>query len=112
MSERANGNASILYCHCRYTKVLPAEVKGAVLERLSASGKPFEAVADLCELSARRDDSLGRLCANGPMVIAACYPRVVLELLRQGGATRGGEDVTVLNMREQDADEVCGALEV
>jgi hypothetical protein len=47
----------ILYCHCAYAQVVPKEVKEAVLRRLSESGVAFEAVADLCELSARQDPS-------------------------------------------------------
>ena len=49
---------AILYCHCRYAQVVPPEVKSEVLERLCASGLPFEAVPDLCELSARRVGAL------------------------------------------------------
>lgn len=103
----------IVYCHCRYTNVLPKDVKAEVLSRLAASGKPFEAVADLCELSARRDEGLKRLLADeGRVVVAACFPRVVLELFRQGDAPVGRADLTILNMRAQGSDEICEALEV
>ena len=45
----------ILYCHCAYAKVVPEETKEQVLEQLADSGVAFEAVADLCEMSARKD---------------------------------------------------------
>ncbi len=105
-------SARILYCHCRYTNILPKDVKGEVLARLAASGKPFEAVADLCELSARKDESLTRLANENHRVVVACYPRVVRELFRQGGAPLAADEVTIVNMREQDAGEICEALEV
>ena len=37
----------ILYCHCAYAQVVPAETKAAVLDQLSTSGISFEAVPDL-----------------------------------------------------------------
>ena len=112
MSEAQTNPTRVLYCHCRYTNVLPKDVKAEVLSRLSAAGRPFKAVADLCELSARKDDSLKRLAADGQSVIAACYPRVVRELFRQGGAPIEKDGATILNMRTQSAGEICEALEV
>lgn len=55
--------APILYCHCAYAQVVPPEVKTAVLEALSASGVSFEAVPDLCEMSARRDPGLAQIAS-------------------------------------------------
>ena len=40
-------DGKLLYCHCAYAKVVPADVKQEVLRRLDASGRPFEAVPDL-----------------------------------------------------------------
>ena len=48
----------ILYCHCAFARVVPAEVRNDVLARLAASAVEFEAVPDLCEMSARRDPRL------------------------------------------------------
>ena len=53
----------ILYCHCAYAQVVPKEVKEEVLRQLSASGVAFDAVPDLCEMSAKGDPSLARLAA-------------------------------------------------
>ena len=102
----------ILYCHCSYAKVVPDEVKADVLKRLCASGAAFDAVADLCEMSARRDPSLKRLAEAGAVKIAACYPRAVKWLFHAAGAPLPKEGVEVLNMREQSADDVMKALAV
>lgn len=99
----------ILYCHCQYAQVVPKEVKEAVLRKLCESGVAFEAVADLCEMSARRDPALQRLAAEGTVKIAACFPRAVKWLFHQAGASLPIETVEVLNMRVQSAEEVCAA---
>ena len=101
---------AILYCHCRYAQVVPPEVKAEVLERLCASGLPFEAVPDLCELSARRDPALQRLAASGPVKIAACFPRAVKWLFAGAGAPLPADATEVLNMRVQPAAEVVDGL--
>jgi len=100
----------ILYCHCAYAQVVPKEVKDAVLKKLCGSGAAFDAVADLCEMSARRDPSLRRLAEGGAVKIAACYPRAVKWLFHACKADLAADATEVLNMRVQSADEVCEAL--
>lgn len=100
----------LLYCRCAYTAVLPQEVKDGVLDELSGSGCAFDAVADLCEMAARRDPALARLAASGSAVrIAACYPRAVRALFAAAGAPLA-EDAVVLNMRELSTPEVVAGL--
>ena len=101
---------SILYCHCQYAQVVPKDVKDAVLRKLCESGVAFEAVADLCEMAARRDPALGRLAAGGAVKIAACFPRAVKGLFHQAGADLPLDGAEVLNMRVQSAEEVIAAL--
>jgi hypothetical protein len=101
---------SILYCHCQYAQVVPRELKEAVLKELCESGVAFEAVADLCELAARRDPAMQRLAGGGAVKIAACFPRAVKWLFHQGGAPLPRGAAEVLNMRVQSAGEVCAAL--
>jgi hypothetical protein len=101
---------AVLYCHCQYAQVVPAEVKQSVLRQLCAANIPFEAVPDLCELSARRDPALQRLAATGAVKIAACYPRAVKWLFAAANAPLPAEATEVLNMRTQPADEVAAAL--
>ena len=100
----------ILYCHCAYAQVVPREVKEAVLKKLSESGVAFDAVADLCELSARRDPALQRLAEGGAVKIAACYPRAVKWLFAAAGAALPLDSAEVLNMRVESAEEVATNL--
>ena len=108
----------VLYCHCAYAKVVPADVKRDVLEKLSASGIAFEAVPDLCEMSAKKDPALKRLgmapeagdSGPGKLKIAACYPRAVRWLFHAAGAPLAEDGFEVHNMREQSADEIVEAL--
>jgi hypothetical protein len=110
MSQSPAGAPAILYCHCQYAQVVPPEVKAAVLKQLCASNLPFEAVPDLCELSARRDPSLKRLAAAGPVKIAACFPRAVKWLFAAANAPLPLGATEVVNMRNQTAAEVIAAL--
>ena len=101
---------SILYCHSQYARVIPDDVKQAVLRRLCESGLPFEAVADLCELSARRDPALARLAAAGPVKIAACFPRAVKWLFASAKAPLRIDSAEVVNLRTLTAEDACSAL--
>lgn len=100
----------LVYCRCAYAQVVPKEVKDAVLERLAGAGVSFEAVADLCEMSARRDPRLQELAASGDLRIAACYPRAVKWLFAAAGAPLPAEGVEVRNMRVEPAEAVTAAL--
>ena len=100
----------ILFCNCTYAQVVPKEVKQAVLKKLCESGVAFDAVADLCEMSARQDPALKRLADGGPVKIAACYPRAVKWLFHAAKAPLPIEASEILNMRVQSADEVANAL--
>ncbi len=101
----------ILFCHCNYAKVVAPEVKARVLQQLCASGQTFEAVADLCEMSARRDPALNRLTeGDAPVKVAACYPRAVKWLFGSCKAPLDGERTQVVNMRELSAEDATKAL--
>lgn len=101
---------NVLYCRCAYAKVVPQDVKDRVLERLCASGVAFDSVADLCEMSARRDPALKKIAEAGDVKIAACYDRAVRGLFEAAGVPLTHEGVTVLNMRTMSGDEVADAL--
>jgi hypothetical protein len=100
----------ILYCHCAYAKVVPVETKTAVLKELCDSGAPFDAVADLCAMSARKDPELAKLALTGHAKIAACYPRAVRWLFHAAQSPLPKEGVEILNMREQKAEDVVRSL--
>lgn len=102
--------ARLLFCNCTYAQVVPKEVKEAVLRNLCETGRPFDAVADLCEMSARHDPALKRLAAGGAVKIAACYPRAVKWLFAAAGAPLPEKGAEVLNMRVQTAADVTNAM--
>lgn len=99
----------VLYCHCAYARVVPEAVKEEVLRGLAASGIAFDAVPDLCELSAKNDPALKQLADADNLRIAACYPRAVKWLFNGAGVTLP-ESARVLNMRVESADQVLGGL--
>lgn len=102
----------ILYCHCAYAQVVPKATKDAVLAGLTAAGVGFDAVPDLCELSAAKDPLLADLAGGtGPVRIAACYPRAVKWLFHAAGVTLT-DRVEVLNMRTDEPAEVLVQLGV
>ena len=100
----------ILYCRCAYAKVIAPDVKDEVLQRLARSGAIFEAVPDLCEMSARRDPALKRLAAEDGIRIAACYPRAVKWLFSAAQAPLTKDTVEILNMRVDSAGTVVERL--
>ncbi len=108
MTSAASGGATprLVYCHCAYAKVIPGEVRDEVLARLSRSGQAFDAVADLCEMSARRDPALRRLAAAAPARIIACFPRAVMGLFEAADVPVEAERIDVLNMRTQSAKTI------
>ena len=99
----------ILYCHCAFARVVPTEVRNAVLGRLASSNVEFDAVPDLCEMSARRDPRLAELAAAGSLRVAACFPRAVRGLFEAAGAPLS-PSVDILNMRTETADSVADQL--
>ena len=100
----------VLYCNCSYSQVVPAQVKGEVLRELTASGVSFQAVPDLCEMCARRDQALERIAAAADLRIAACFPRTVKWLFDRAGVPLDEERVEVLNMRTERAEAVVAGL--
>jgi hypothetical protein len=100
----------ILYCHCAFAKVVPNEVKTAVLNGLSNAGVEFDAVPDLCEMAARGDERLKEWSEGGPLQIAACYPRAVKWLFASAGAALPESETRVWNMRVESADAVLSGV--
>lgn len=104
--------AKILYCRCAFAQAVPEAAKNAVLEGLCESGVSFESVADLCEMSARKDARLADLLSGEmPVRVAACYPRAVKWLLHHAGSPMPDDGrVSVLNMRDTPAEEIVSSL--
>ncbi|MDP3069130.1 MAG: hypothetical protein Q8N18_02525 [Opitutaceae bacterium] len=110
MSSSPEQPPGILFCNCTYAQIIDPAVKAAVLRQLCDSGQSFEAVADLCEMSARKDPALKRLTAGDSVKIAACYPRAVKWLFASAGAPLNVACTEVLNMRELAAQPVVDRL--
>jgi Pyruvate/2-oxoacid:ferredoxin oxidoreductase delta subunit len=100
----------LLYCHCAYARVVPPAVKADVLAGLTNAGVAFEAVSDLCQMSARQDPRMKELAEGGPVTIAACYPRAVRGLFIQSETPLPDEGVTICNMRTDSAEDVLKAM--
>ncbi len=101
----------VLYCHCAYARVVPNDVKQEVLATLAASDREFEAVPDLCEMSANKDPRLASLVSNEePVQIVACYPRAVKWLFSAAGTPLPETGLEVLNMREQTAETILHSI--
>jgi hypothetical protein len=90
--------------------VVPKEIKEAVLRKLCEAGVAFDAVADLCEMSARQDPALKQLAGDGSIKIAACYPRAVKWLFAAAQAPLPRDRAQVLNMRVQPAQDIVASL--
>ena len=101
---------NLVYCRCTYARVVPRQVKDGVLEALADSGVDFDAVPDLCEMSARKDPRLREIAGGTDVTIAACYPRAVRWLFSSAGAPLDEERVTIRNMREETAEAVAAAM--
>ena len=104
--DTATASPRIVYCRCAYARIVPKEVKDAVLEALAASGADFDAAPDLCEMSARKDPRLEQIAAQGAVKIAACYPRAVRWLFSAAGVKLDPDAVRIFNMREESADAI------
>ncbi len=110
-NEPSDNHPRTLYCRCAYAQTVPQGVKDDVLRRLSDSGRNFEAVSDLCEMSARRDPRLKEIAGCGGQVnIVACYPRAVQWLFHAAESPLPEEGVEVLNMRERSAEDIASQL--
>jgi hypothetical protein len=102
--------ARLLYCHCAYAQAVPKVVKQDVLRALAEAGADFDAVADLCEMSARKDPALANFTGCGDLTVVACYPRAVKWLFSAAGAPLPDDGVRILNMRTQTAEEITAAV--
>lgn len=102
----------VLYCRCAYAQVVPDHVKDEVLKGLCDSETTFETVSDLCEMAARKDPRLSELLKDGPVKIAACYPRAVKWLFHNAEVDfpDNEDEVQVLNMREDAAENILDEL--
>lgn len=98
--------ARILYCHCAFARVVPDDTKNDVLAGLARAQVEFDAVPDLCQMAAARDPRLSELAAEGPLCVAACYPRAVKWLFASAGVNIEEQGAVIHNMRVSSAADV------
>jgi hypothetical protein len=101
----------LLYCRCAYAQVVPQETKDAVLSHLCGGEAAFDSVADLCEMSARRDARLAAIAASGRLKIAACHRRAVKWLFHAAGSPLADDTTEVVNMRVLSASDACARMD-
>lgn len=101
----------ILYCHCAFANVVSRFTKEAVLKKLCEEDIAFDAVADLCEMSARKDPALKKYAdSEVPVQIAACYPRAVKWLFSAAESPLKEGNYEVVNMRELKPEPILEKL--
>jgi NAD-dependent dihydropyrimidine dehydrogenase PreA subunit len=105
-----SGKLLTIYCHCAYCQIVPDNVKAAVLTAIKDADIEFEAVADLCQMSAARDPALKLWAKAESIKIIACYPRAVRWLFHAGGAPLPQGGVEFFNMRVDSAEKIISSL--
>lgn len=85
-------------------------MKSAVLTAIKDANIEFEAVADLCQMSAARDPALKLWAKAESIKIVACYPRAVRWLFHAGGAPLPQSGVEFFNMRVDGAEKIISSL--
>jgi len=104
-------NSRVIYCHCAHARIIPDDVKADVLDSLCESELDWQAVSDLCEMTARRDPALNSLCDGAESVkIAACYPRAIKWLFGAANVPYNPEKTQVCNMRLDSAEDIVHQL--
>ena len=104
-------SSRVLYCHCAFAQAVPRPVKQDVLRALTDRGDDFDAVADLCEMSARKDPALKEFAACEQLTLVACYPRALRWMFSAAGAPLDESRVRVLNMRAATAEQIVAGLD-
>ena len=104
-------SSRVLYCHCAFAQAVPRPVKQDVLRALTDRGDDFDAVADLCEMSARKDPALKEFAACESLTLVACYPRALRWMFSAAGVPLDESKVRVLNMRAATAEQIIAGLD-
>ena len=98
-------NKRFLFCQCAFSAIIPDARKSRIEQALRASGAELVSVPDLCLLAEQHDPQLRELAATPGLTIVACHPRAVRWLFHFGGADLT-PDATLLDQRDQEADEI------
>lgn len=104
------GETLTIYCHCAHYDLVDEQKKAEVLSAIQHSGVEFEAVNDLCRLSAKRDAVLKKWAAAESIRIYACHPRAVKWLFEAGEAPLPAKGVEFFNMRTGKIEDITASL--
>jgi len=89
---------TVLYCNCSFKELITKDRRREARHAVERSAADVVAVADLCQLAARRDPLLAQLAATPNLTICACYPRAIRWLFHAAG-TPLPADVAFVNLR-------------
>lgn len=107
MPEQPN----VIFCQCVYSEGLFSDVKQAVLEGLNQAGVVFEAVPDLCKLSANKALCLKNWTKHNKLTVIGCFPRTIKWLFHAGDAAFSPDfELTCLNMHTQSPEAIVQAV--
>ncbi len=105
MNEQTKLDTSgVILCRCTHTQNLPDNLSAIAREALANA--PVWTVDDLCGRAARRDPRLIEATRVRRLLILACYPRAVINLLQFASIDTDGIDLTIVNLRAATANEV------
>ncbi len=100
----------ILFCNCGYSDIIDRAIRAKILNKLATTKLDFEAVQDLCELTAKKDPKLKCWAQADSLAIVACYPRTVKWLFNSADAALDPEKTQFLNMRTSTAQQILSSL--
>jgi Pyruvate/2-oxoacid:ferredoxin oxidoreductase delta subunit len=101
----------IVFCQCKYARVIPKETKEKVQQSLQASEAEVTYVEDLCDLSIHEPEKLRELKGDQNIDIVACYPRAVKGIFHNAGIELNSSN-PVHNMRTEKAEAIISELKI
>lgn len=104
------GKKKLLVCRCAKGGDGLADTRQHILEALTSTHLPVEAIDDLCELAARKDPQLLKTAAEHGLQVVACYPRAVKAMLEAAGCKFEGQELTVYNPRTDSEETIVAKL--
>jgi Pyruvate/2-oxoacid:ferredoxin oxidoreductase delta subunit len=102
-------NKKVIFCQCKYARVIPKETKSAVEKALNESNIEYTSVDDLCDLSVHDPEKLRELKADDNIEVIACYHRAVKGIFRNAKIDLDDTN-TVHNMRDQSPQTILKNL--
>ncbi len=99
----------VIFCQCKYARVIPAETKNAVEKALIESEVEYTSVDDLCDLSVHDPEKLCEIKNDENIEVIACYERAVKGIFHNAKIDLDSSN-TVHNMRDQSPETIIQNL--